>query len=89
MRPSISAMRTPSPSNGIFSVDTTRVSGATDQAGRFAFRGFHGTYDVTLKFSSGKESTVRLEISGKASDLRLVADAQAGTLMMALPPGAP
>ena len=31
----------------------TRVSGTTDEAGRYAFRGFHGTYDVSLQLPSG------------------------------------
>ncbi len=65
---------------------TTRASGMTDETGRFAFRGFHGAYDFTLKFPSGKEVTVQAEINGKVSNLRLVADEKAGTLTVASPP---
>jgi hypothetical protein len=68
---------------------TTRASGMTDQAGRFAFRGFHGAYDLTLKFPSGRESTVRAEIGGDASEVGLVADEKAATLKAVSPPRAP
>jgi len=65
---------------------TTRSSGMTDQAGRFAFRGFHGAYDLTLKFPSGRKSTVRAEIGGDASEVKLVVDQKAEILKAVSPP---
>jgi endo-1,4-beta-xylanase len=37
---------------------TTRTNGATDPAGAFAFRGFHGAYDVTVTLP-GSQPTLR------------------------------
>jgi hypothetical protein len=56
---------------------TTRVAGTTDDAGRFAFRGFHGTYEVTFKLPSGKETTQRVKIGSTASKLKVVVDGKA------------
>jgi GH35 family endo-1,4-beta-xylanase len=66
----------------------TRASGVTDQSGCFAFRGFHGAYDLTVKHPSGKKSTARAEIAAAASELQLVLDQKAGTLKAVPPPGA-
>src|SRR5262249_42869675 len=37
---------------------TTRTNGATDPAGVFAFRGFHGAYDITIPLP-GSQPTLR------------------------------
>jgi hypothetical protein len=54
----------------------------TDHVGRFPFRGFHGTYALTIKFPSGREATVRADISRQASQITLVADEKVGTLRL-------
>ncbi len=53
---------------------STRVSAKTDGAGRLAFRGFHGDYEISLTLTSGETSTVRATISADAPDIRLIMD---------------
>lgn len=59
---------------------STRVSGKTDADGRFAFRGFHGRYEFTVRLPSGGRATVHAKIGGDATALKLGADEQVGTL---------
>jgi len=50
---------------------TTRLAGATDASGQFAFRGFHGTYRITAE-AGGKTVTQPFTLTkGKAQELRL------------------
>jgi GH35 family endo-1,4-beta-xylanase len=53
---------------------STRATGATDEGGRFAARGFHGEYRVTLRPPGGGGSVVRtLQVGpGKPAALRVV-----------------
>jgi endo-1,4-beta-xylanase len=68
---------------------TTRAVGKTDQAGRFAFSGFHGAYDLTLTFPSGKTSTVRAKVGRDTPEVRLVVDAETETVNAISPPKGP
>lgn len=65
----------------------TRVSGTTDEAGQYAFRGFHGTYDVSLQLPSGSTVSVQMALSGNSSVLTLIWDEQIGALRAAPAPG--
>lgn len=51
---------------------TTRAAGQTDEDGRFAFRGFHGSYEVTVTLPDGTETTVPGVVSGETTALRVV-----------------
>ena len=50
---------------------TTRLAGTTDASGQFAFRGFHGTYRITVE-AGGRTVTQPFTLTkGKAQELRL------------------
>lgn len=51
---------------------TTRVSGRTDDSGRFAFRGFHGDYDVTLTTPSGRKSTSEVRLDRETGQVKVM-----------------
>ncbi|WP_338685518.1 endo-1,4-beta-xylanase [Haloferula helveola] len=59
---------------------TTRESGATDASGRFAFRGFHGEYDLVVTLGSGTRITGKATLASDASEVRLVMDPVGRTL---------
>jgi endo-1,4-beta-xylanase len=66
----------------------TTVNQKTDANGQVAFRGFQGSYQVTVKQADGKTATGVLEVvdvarsgvDSAANNVRLVLDAAAGTL---------
>lgn len=62
---------------------TTRASGETDPAGGYAFRGFHGTYEVAVTLASGNEATLAVEIGDESREVTLVADPAAAALKLA------
>jgi GH35 family endo-1,4-beta-xylanase len=64
---------------------TTRVSGKTDQDGRFTFRGFHGAYDFAVKPASMTGSNVKMKVSAASPEVRLVMDVAKGGLEVVLP----
>ena len=61
---------------------TTRSAGRTDSAGRFAFRGFHGTYDITLTLPSGKQIATRAPIGGDSPKAALVSIGADGSIRL-------
>jgi hypothetical protein len=64
-------------------------AGMTDQSGRFAFRGFHGVYDLAVTFPSGRELKVRAKIGGDTSEVTLVVDQKAGAVKTVSAPASP
>jgi endo-1,4-beta-xylanase len=64
---------------------TTRVTGTTDEAGRFAFRGFHGTYDLTVTLPSGNELKTQAVVGNDAREVRLAVDETSGTVKATTP----
>jgi GH35 family endo-1,4-beta-xylanase len=65
---------------------TTRVSGTTDKAGQYAFRGFHGTYDVSLQLPSGSTTVSQIALSSRSGILRLTWNEEVGTLTLRAAP---
>jgi hypothetical protein len=65
----------------------TRVVGRTDEAGRCRFRGFHGTYDVSLQLPSGQPASAELTLGNTSKAFRLILNEQAGTLRAEPAPG--
>ena len=54
---------------------TTRTNGATDPAGVFAFRGFHGAYDVTVTLPGSQPTLRRITLdpgSGTSTNVLIV-----------------
>jgi hypothetical protein len=58
----------------------TRVAGVTDEAGRCAFRGFHGSYDVSVQLPSGELASAQLTLGSDSATFQLICDERAGTL---------
>ena len=65
----------------------TRVAGRTDEAGRCAFRGFHGTYDVSLRLPSGQPASVQIVLGNSSTAFKLILNAQTGMLRVLPSPG--
>ena len=65
----------------------TRVAGRTDEAGRCAFRGFHGTYAVSLQLPSGQPASAQLVLSNSSTAFKLILNEQTGTLRAVPAPG--
>lgn len=68
---------------------TTRAAGRTDKAGRCAFRGFHGTYDVSLKLPSGQPATVKIVLANNSTTFKLILNEHTGLLRVVTTPGMP
>jgi GH35 family endo-1,4-beta-xylanase len=59
---------------------STRVAGKVDEAGRYAFRGFHGSYDVSLELPSGAAASAQIALSNNSTAFTLVWNETSGTL---------
>jgi GH35 family endo-1,4-beta-xylanase len=64
----------------------TRVAGRTDEAGRCAFRGFHGTYDVSLQLPSGQPASAQIVLGNSSTAFKLIWNEQTGALRVVRAP---
>jgi GH35 family endo-1,4-beta-xylanase len=67
----------------------TRVAGRTDEAGRCAFRGFHGSYNVSLRLPSGATVSTQIALGNNCTAFELTWNDQAGTLQTVPARGTP
>jgi len=58
----------------------TRVAGRTDEAGRCEFRGFHGTYEVSLQLPSGQPASAQIVLGNGSTAFKLVLNEETRTL---------
>jgi GH35 family endo-1,4-beta-xylanase len=56
---------------------TTRADGRTDRVGELAFRGFHGTYRVTVRDPSWTAEPVTFELEPGAGEARMTVEVEA------------
>jgi len=50
----------------------TNVHGRTDDEGWFAFRGYYGEYDVTVRTKGGKTNVLRVKLAPKSLEHKIV-----------------
>jgi len=60
----------------------TRVAGRTDKAGRCVFRGFHGTYDVSLQRPSGQPASAQIVLGNSSTAFKLILNEHTGALQV-------
>jgi GH35 family endo-1,4-beta-xylanase len=59
---------------------STRVAGKADEAGRCVFRGFRGSYNVSLQLPSGGAVSAQIALSNSSTAFKLIWNEQHGTL---------
>ena len=59
---------------------STRVAGKVDKAGRCGFRGFHGSYDVSVQLPSGAAASAQFALSNDSTAFTLIWNEENGTL---------
>ena len=65
----------------------TRVAGRTDEAGRCEFRGFHGTYEISLQLPSGQPASAQIVLGNGSTAFKLILNEKTGTLRAVSVPG--